>query len=105
MLRVYSLCLEVIEELRPFLEQLKRVDPDLHDEMKRALKSTVLAIAEGSRSRGRNRHVHYARGAASMDEAIACPDVGVAFGEIKPLSQSTREKMKHVVGALVLCSR
>jgi hypothetical protein len=105
MLRIYDVVLEIITDLRPFLAELKRKSPKLRDEMECAPDSTVLAIAEGSRSRGKNRFVHYARGAASMDEAIACPDAAVAHGYIAPLNPVVREKMKRVVGTLVICSR
>jgi hypothetical protein len=77
----------------------------MYDVVLSALDSTVLAIAEGSRSRGKNRFVHYARGAASMDDTMACPDAAVAHGYIAPLNPAVREKMKRVVGTLVISSR
>jgi hypothetical protein len=105
MLDIYRVVLEVIRDLRPVLEELRRKSPALHDQLERALTTVVLGIAEGSRSRGRNRPAHYQRGAASMDESIGVIDAGLAFGYLASFDRRTRDKMGHVVGVLVKVSR
>lgn len=105
MLNIYQVVLEVIREMRPVLEVLRRKSPALHDQLERALASVVLGIAEGSRSRGRNRPMQYQRGAASMDECIGVVDAAMAFGYIGSFDETLRDKMRHVVGVLVKVSR
>jgi hypothetical protein len=105
MLDIYRVVLEVIRELRPVLEELRRKSPPLHDQLERALTTVVLAVAEGSRSRGRNRPAHYQRGAASMDESIAAVDAALAFSYLTSFDEGTRDKMRHVVAVLVKVSR
>ena len=105
MLDVYYLSLEIIADLNPVLDELKRKCPHLHDQLDRSLTSTPLAIAEGSRSRGRIRNTHYDRGLTSMDESIAALAVAVVRKYIKPVDQVIIEKMKRVVGTLVKCTR
>ena len=105
MLDIYRVVLEVIVELRPVLAELLRKSPVLQDQLERALLTVVLAIGEGSRSRGRNRPAHYQRGAASMDESIAAIDAALAFGYLAAFDEGTRAKMKHVVAVLVKVSR
>jgi hypothetical protein len=105
MLDIYRVVLEVIRDLRPVLDDLRRKSPALQDQLERALITVVLAIAEGSRSRGKNRPAHYQRGAASMDESIGVIDAGLAFGYLAGFDEGTRDKMRHVVAVLVKVSR
>lgn len=105
MLRIYEVALGVVRDLNPVLDRLKRKSPALHDQLERALRSVVLAIAEGSRSRGKNRQVHYARGTASMDESIANLAFACTRGYIEPIDPVVHEKMKRVVGTLTICAR
>jgi hypothetical protein len=105
MLDIYKVVLEVIRDLRPVLNDLRRKSPALHDQLERALTSVVLGVAEGSRSRGRNRPAHYQRGAASMDECIGVIDAAMAFGYLASFDAHVRDKMGHVVGVLVKVSR
>jgi len=105
MLDIYRVVVEVIRELRPVLEVLRRKSSALHDQLERALTSVLLGIAEGSRSRGKNRPAHYQRGAASMDESIGVIDAALAFGYLASFDEGTRDKMKHVVAVLVKVSR
>lgn len=101
MLRIYDDALQIVRRVQPILETLRRRQSSLADQLDRAVDSTVLGIAEGSRSLGKNRAVHYTRGAASMDEAIACVDLAVAKGHIASFDEELRQQMKRVVGTLL----
>ena len=105
MLDIYRVVLEVVRELRPVLDVLRRKSSALHDQLERALTTVVLAIAEGSQSRGKNRPAHYQRGAASMDESMGVIDAAIAFGYLSSVDESTRDKMRHVAAVLVKVSR
>jgi hypothetical protein len=87
------------------LDLLRRKSSALHDQLERSLTTVVLAISEGSRSRGKNRPAHYQRGAASMDESMGGIDAAIAFGYLASFDDSTRDKMRHVVAVLVKVSR
>jgi hypothetical protein len=105
MLKIYDVSLDIIRALVPYVAELKRKSPARADQLERALTTTTLAIAEGARSRGRNRPAHYQRGCASMDECIAVTDVAAAAGQMAPLAPSVRDAMRHVVAVLVKVSR
>ncbi len=105
MLRIYDVSLEIVRTLRPYVAELQHKSPHHADQLDRALTTTVLAIAEGSRSRGKNRPAHYSRGCASMDESISITDLCVAKGSMPPVDEAVRDKMKHVVAVLVKVSR
>ncbi len=51
---VYDLTLQLLKELKPIIEQVRRYDPSLADQMQRAGQSTFLNIAEGQSARGKN---------------------------------------------------
>ena len=65
----------------------------------------MLGIAEGSRSAGESRALHYTRGAASMDEAIGCVDLALAKGHVASFDDGLRQQMKRVVGTLIRARR
>jgi len=105
MLRIYDDALEIVRRLVPYVESIRRRQPSLADQLDRAADSTVLGIAEGSRSAGKSRALHYTRGAASMDEAIGCIDLALAKGHIGSFEEPLRQQMKRVVGTLLKARR
>ncbi len=54
---------------------------------------------------GGNRRQRYATALGSARETIACFDVALALEYIQRLDDSTRRKLKQVVGTLVKVSR
>jgi four helix bundle protein len=100
MLRIYSTAIEIIETLRPVFEQIARHDPKLADQGRRASKSVVLQMAEGSYGRGNNRASKYSGAAGEMMETIAVLDVARADGLIEPVDPVVIEKMRKVVATL-----
>jgi four helix bundle protein len=105
MLRIYEVILEVIRELRPFVRELACVDASLADQMKRAMPSIALNAAEGSGSRGRTRTLRYSTACGSAKETMSCIDCGVAMFGLEEPAESTKEKLRHVIGALTILSR
>jgi len=105
MLRIYDDALQIVRRVQPILEVLRRRQVSLADQLDRAVDSTVLGVAEGSRSLGKNRGVHYTRGAASMDKSIACLDLALAKGHIASFDDDLRQHMKRVVGTLLKARR
>jgi hypothetical protein len=46
MLRIYSVVLEVVRDVRPVIEEIERKDPDLARQMRRAVSSVALNASE-----------------------------------------------------------
>jgi len=105
MLRIYDVILVIVRTLRPVLEQVGQHDADLARQMRRALTSVPLNVAEGASSRGRNRAARYHTGAGSMREVIAAIEVAVALGYIEPPAHELADSMALVVGTLMKNAR
>ena len=101
MLRIYSVVVELMVELRPVLAELRRRDRGLWWQCKEALQSVLLNLSEGSAGVGGNRGSRYASSLGSMRETWACLDAAVAFGWIAEPAPSVRSKMNQIIGTLV----
>ena len=100
MLKIYDTSLEVIRLLRPSVESLSRVDPDLARQMRRALASITLNIAEGSYARGRNRHALYQVALGSAKETRACLDVASSFGYLAEVDERALADLGSICAVL-----
>ena len=101
MLEIYAVILEVVKELRPVVGQIERCDADLARQMRRAMCSVALNTAEGMGSRGKLRRVRYHSALGSMQETMACIDVGTALGYFEAVDAALVERMKRITGTLV----
>ena len=100
-LKIYPVVLELVREMAPSMAELKRHSAALGDQFERALLSTVLNLAEGSYSRGRNRQARYQTAAASAREALACWESAEALGWVGPLDAKRGALFQRVIGTLV----
>jgi len=78
----YDNAIEIITALKPALDELKRHNKDLADQLRRAASSIALNVAEGSRRTGKDRIHFYRIAAGSAAESSAAIDVAAAWGEI-----------------------
>ena len=101
MLRIYGVILEVVAELRPVVGQIERRDADLARQMRRALCSVALNTAEGMGSRGKNRKARYHNALGSMQETMACVEVGTALGYLGGMDDLLLDRMRRIIGTLV----
>lgn len=101
MLRIYSVILRLVSDLRPVLDAIAQHDSDLARQMRRALTSVPLNVAEGSSSRGGNRAARYHTAAGSMREVGACIDVAVALGYVVGPYSSQRGDISLVINTLM----
>jgi four helix bundle protein len=71
-----------IEVLRPTVQRIRRHDRDLGEQLRRALSSVALNIAEGNKSAGGHRLARFSTAAGSCGEARAGLRVAVAWAYV-----------------------
>jgi four helix bundle protein len=101
MLEIYGVILRVVGELKPCVKGIERCDADLARQMRRAMSSVALNVAEGSGSGGRNRTARYHTALGSMQETKACIQVGLALGYIDDLDAALLDSIERIIGTLV----
>jgi four helix bundle protein len=100
MLRIYTVILEVLRELRPVLEQIEAHDRDLGRQLRRAATSVVLNCGEGSGSHGGTRRERYRNALGSARETGACLDAAVALGYLEAVDGALLRRLDHVRAVL-----
>ena len=101
MLEIYPFILDLIRRLSPGLARVKARSSALGDQFERALTSVPLNVAEGSHSRGRNRHARYQTACGSAREALACWEAAEALGWVGPLDPEVAALFQRVIATLV----
>jgi len=79
-LKIYDVVLELVRTVAPLVVTLRARSAALGDQCERALISIPLNTAEGSYSRGRNRHARYHSALGSAREVLACLETAQALG-------------------------
>src|SRR3954468_472172 len=100
-LKIYSVVLELVRKLAPFLPRLRARSASLGDQMERALISIPLNVAEGAYSRGRNRQARFQSAAASAPETLACLETAEAMGFVGPVDPELEALFHRIIGTLV----
>ena len=101
MLRIYPVIIEVVAALKPVVGEIERRDGDLARQMRRAMCSVALNVAEGTGSGGKNRQARYHTALGSMQETIACTEVGCALGYVEEIDGALADRMQRIVATLV----
>ncbi|MGC4089683.1 MAG: four helix bundle protein [Polyangiaceae bacterium] len=73
---------EVITLVRPLAEKIGRHDRDLVQQLRRALNSVALNLAEGLGHEGGNTRVRFQSARGSLYEALAALKVAEAWGSV-----------------------
>ena len=81
-----EVAVELVGAMRPIVEQVRRQDRDLAEQMRRATTSVPSNIAEGSRRQGRDRNHHFSIAAGSADEARVQLRIALAWGYVEQVS-------------------
>jgi four helix bundle protein len=102
MLRIVDVILDVIRSTAPLVDAINRRDPALAKQLRDALNSTTLNVAEGSDQRGARRTNHYAIALGSAREAFVALRAAEAWGHIGPMPKDVRDGFDHVIGTLVV---
>jgi four helix bundle protein len=101
MLRVQVLVYAIIKQLNPILTVLHRKDRSLEDQLRRAITSVALNLAEGNGLRDGNRRLRYLSALGSLDEARAALDVAIAFEYVPSLDPALAGQLRDATYMLV----
>ena len=104
MLRIYTVVLEVLRELRPVVVAIEAKDRDLARQLRRAATSIALNCEEGSGSRGGTRRERYRTALGSARETTACLQSAVALGYVDGVDGELLDKLDHVRAVLAKVS-
>jgi four helix bundle protein len=103
-LRIHDTIIELIRDLVPVIASIAHQDSDLGSQLRRAISSAALNVAEGSGQRGKRRENHYAIALGSAREAWSCLCVADAFGYVHA-APKFKTRFDHVIGTLCVVSR
>src|SRR5690348_10216853 len=101
MLRIYPVCLELVRNVRPYIDRIARFDRSLAQQLRSSCMSVVLNVAEGSGVRGGRRRHCYEIALGEARETFANLEGAYALGYVRPLDAATRSRFNQIIGTLV----
>ena len=100
-LKVEELSYQLIEDLRPLVEVIRKRDRSLADQLMRAASSVALNISEGDLSDPGNQKARFFTAAGSASESRAALRVAVGWRHITPEAAApARERLNHIIAIL-----
>jgi len=97
----YQLSLEAARLLMAPLLAIERKDRDLHKQIRRAIQSLVLNLAEGNRRRGQDRSHLFRVASGSAAEIIAALELSEAWGYLSHDAVTSAESLLDQVLAIL----
>ena len=104
-LRIYSVAIDMLRELRPLMERIRSRDSNLADQLRRAATSIPLNLHEGAYSQGRNTRARFHTALGSAAEVRACLDVAEALGYLDGVDPGLRDTLDRVIATLYRLAR
>ena len=100
MLRIYPVCLEIVEEVQPYVVRIARFDRDLARQLRKASANTALNVGEGSGTRGGRRRNTYDIALGEAKETRTCLHVAQRAKYVGAVSPSLLDKLERVIATL-----
>ena len=100
MLKIHEVALELIRHVAPLALAIGRHDADLAKQLRRALSSVPLNIAEGTDQRGARRTSHYSIALGSAEEAWSALLAAAAWGFTAEPSSEVAARFRQIIGTL-----
>jgi four helix bundle protein len=101
MLRIYPVCIEMVRQVRPYVERIARHDRDLARQLRKSCTAVPLNVAEGSGLRGGLRRQSYDHALGEARETLANLEAAEAIGYLPSLDAGLRERLDHIIATLV----
>ena len=99
MLVAYEVALELVRELRPLVEQIRKHDNTLAKQLVDAANSTVQNLAEGERHRGGNKRLKYEIAHGEANEVKGSLDLALAWGHVAD-DTAARTKLRRLLALI-----
>ncbi|WP_394840226.1 four helix bundle protein [Pendulispora rubella] len=94
-----ELAINAIAVLRPTVERIRCCDRELADQLRAALRSMAMHIAEGNRSRGGYRTARFRMAAGSNSESRAAVRVAVSWGYVPASEVKAGDEVLDRIGS------
>ena len=103
-LRIYTDALQVVRDMREVVVEVARHDADLARQMRRAMTSVPLNIAEGEHRRNGNARARFDTAMGSANEVRACLETAEAWGYVTDRA-ALRDELDRIARTLCNLSR
>ncbi|MBZ0119312.1 MAG: four helix bundle protein [Sandaracinaceae bacterium] len=104
MLRVYTLLIHILRKVARLIEEIRKHDPDLARQLRRAFSSSILNVAEGTHADGGNRRLRFRTALGSLEESIAALEIATVLGMVE-IDPETQDELQHARAMLIKLSR
>ena len=100
MLDIFEVAIGCCEQVGPLAERISARDRSLADQLRRAMASVAMNIAEGAGSQGGNKRARYFTALGSAREVEAALRVAAAFGYVGPIEEALARDLDRVRATL-----
>ena len=100
---VYVRAHELVSELPPLIDRVKKRDRKLADQLRRAAQSVVLNIAEGRGNKDGNAELRFATACGSAKEVRAALSIASTWGYIDPGMVAPLDEELDEICAITWC--
>lgn len=105
MLNINRVAIHVCRDCAPVIKQIQTHDRNLADQLRRAVTSVALNLAESDGQTGGHRKQRRLTALGSAREVVACLEIASALTYIEPVSADVNGRLDHVIGTLVNLTR